>query len=234
MAQTTAMAHAQHPCALLPQHIVDKVYARRGRLHAFPSINPATTALVVIDLDIGTGRDKPHVQTVAQTVNLLAALVRSSGGTVAWVTTPIQKATANFRAVFGDQATDRYEQMGRAGGKATQLWPELNPMSTDVHATKQGHSAFFPGKSTLHEQLQAKGVTSIIIVGAVTNVCCEASARDAAELHYQVTMVSDALIGQSADLDQATLTTFFRCYGDVRPAQDVVQLMLVAKQGRTG
>jgi nicotinamidase-related amidase len=115
--------------------------------------------------------------------------------------------------------------MGRPGGEATVLWPELEADVMDIYTTKQGHSAFFPGKTTLHEQLQAKGIESVIIAGAVTNVCCEASARDAAELQYKVTMLSDALIGQSPDLDKATLTTFFRCYGDVRPTKNAIELL---------
>jgi len=57
----------------------------------------------------------------------------------------------------------------------------------------------------LHQQLQARGITTLLIVGAVTNVCCEASARDAAELQYKVTMISDALIGHSFGLHEATL-----------------------------
>lgn len=194
-------------------------------MYAFLTLEPAKTALVVIDLDTGTGRDKPNVKLVAQNINLLASALRERGGTVVWVTTPIQKATQNFRAVFGDQATDNYERMGQLGGEATVLWPELETDVQDIYTTKQGHSAFFPGKTTLHEQLQAKGVESILIAGAVTNVYCEASARDAAELQYKVTMLSDALIGQSPDLDEATLTTFFRCYGDVRPTKDAVGLL---------
>jgi len=176
-------------------------------------------------LDTGTGRDKANLKQVAQNINLLARALRQSGGIVVWVTTPIQKATQNFRAVFGNAAADNYERMGEPGGKATILWPELETDTQDIHTTKQGHSAFFPGKTTLHEQLQKKGIESIIIAGAVTNVCCEASARDAAELQYKVTMLSDALIGQSSELDRATLTTFFRCYGDVRPTADVVALL---------
>jgi hypothetical protein len=39
-----------HPSGI-PQKIVDKVVARRGRLHAFESLTAQTTALVVIDLD---------------------------------------------------------------------------------------------------------------------------------------------------------------------------------------
>jgi len=211
--------------ALIPQAIIQKVLARRGRLHAFPSINVSKTALVVIDLDMGTGRDKPTMQDVADNVTLLADAIRQKGGIVAWVTTPIQRATDNFRAVFGDAATDNYERMGRDGGEATKLWPELRPHAQDIRTIKQGHSAFFPGKSPLPELLQQRGIASVIIVGAVTNVCCEASARDAAELQYQVTMISDAVIGQSPELDQATFTTFFRCYGDVRSTSDMLSIL---------
>lgn len=214
-----------HPSGIIPEPIVEKVFKRRGRLHAFPSIKAAKTALVVIDLDIGTGRDKNNMQQVADNVNLLAGAIRAKGGTVAWVTTPIQKATENFRAVFGDMATDNYERMGKSGGEATMLWPELKPEPTDIYTTKQGHSAFSPGKSLLHDILRAKDIESVVIVGAVTNVCCEASARDAAELQYKVTMISDALIGQSAELDRATLTTFFRCYGDVRPTENLFEIL---------
>ena len=215
----------QHPSSVIPQEIVDKVCTRRGSLHAFPQLDPVRTALVVIDLDQGTGRNAANIQEVAGHVTRLAEKVRLVGGTVVWVTTPIQQATQNFRAVFGEAATQKYERMGQPGGEATMLWPELSPQKNDIHTTKQGHSAFFPGKTTLHEQLQTRGVRSVLIAGAVTNVCCEASARDAAELHYEVTMVSVALIGQSAELSQATLTTFFRCYGDVRPTPDVLELL---------
>jgi nicotinamidase-related amidase len=214
----------KHPSGI-EQRIVNKVVARRGRLHAFPTIDLPKTALIVVDLDMGTGRDKPNVQQVADNVNSLADTVRAKGGTVAWVTTPIQNATKNFRAVFGDAAADNYERMGRKGGEATRLWPELRVEAQDIHATKQGHSAFFPAKTTLPAQLQAKGIESLLIVGAVTNVCCEASARDAAEMGYKVTMVSDALIGWSPEQDAATFATFFRCYGDVRPVRNLLELI---------
>lgn len=118
-----------------------------------------------------------------------------------------------------------------------------NPPTTlegKVLATADGmwhlQTSFFPvicyvnGPDTTHsyeEQLQAKGIDTLLIVGAVTSVCCEASARDAAELQYKVTMVSDALIGHSFGLHEATLATFFRCYGDVRPTGDTVEILEV-------
>ncbi|HET6746811.1 MAG TPA: cysteine hydrolase [Candidatus Saccharimonadales bacterium] len=214
----------QHPSGI-DQKIVDKVVSRRERLYAFPVLNLSKTALVVIDLDMGTGRDdEVQVASISENINSLASALRSSGGRMAWVTTPMEKATDNFRAVFGDAFADLHEANGKSG-KSDTIWPELEYRTDDIRVTKRGHSAFFPGKSDLHQRLQAEGVESILIVGAVTNVCCEASARDAAELQYKVTLISDALIGWSEEQSQATFATFFRCYGDVRPSVEMVQLI---------
>jgi nicotinamidase-related amidase len=212
-----------HPTDILPS-IVAKVFKRRGSLYAFPTLNPTKTALVVIDLDMGTARDAPDAQQAAKNVNMLAAVLRKHGGTVAWVTTPIQKPTENFKAVYGTAAAD-FERKGRPGGRAHTLWPEFVPEEVDIRTTKLGSSAFFPGKCNLHDQLKAKETESVLVVGAVTNVCCEASARDAAELDYKVTIVSDAMVGLWPELNRATFTTFFRWYGDVRITEDVIQLI---------
>src|SRR5262245_16683463 len=48
-----SLPHMQHPSGI-PEKIVNKVVARRGRLHAFETIDPKSTALVVIDLDEAT------------------------------------------------------------------------------------------------------------------------------------------------------------------------------------
>lgn len=41
-----------HPSAL-PQSVLDRMTARRGRPYAFPSIDPRHTALVVVDMQNG-------------------------------------------------------------------------------------------------------------------------------------------------------------------------------------
>jgi len=215
----------RHP-SNINQAIVNKVFARRGRLHAYPTLNPANTALVVIDLDTGTVmRVGNEIRSFIPRINTLAAALRQQGGTVAWVRTPIQKTTDNFRAIYGDELAEMYGEEGSSGGKATTLWHELETKPADIHATKQGSSAFFPGKSNLHGKLRRKNIDALLIAGAVTNVCCEASARDATELEYKVTMISDTLWGHGSGLHEASLATFFRNYGDVRPSSELVELI---------
>ena len=73
---------------------------------------------------------------------------------------------------------------------------------------------------------------TILIAGAVTNVCCESSARDATELDYKVIMISDALSGHAHGLHEATLATFYRIFGDVRPAGEVIGLLAMSSDSR--
>jgi len=217
----------KHPSGI-DQRIVDKVVARRGRLHAYETIVPTKTALVVVDLDIGTAKrmlEDTTMSIIFTPINRLAASLRATGGVVAWVTTPIKRASENFRAIFGEALTAMYENEGQRNGDASKVWHELDTNAGDIFITKLGPSAFFPLNCSLHEQLQIQGVDTVLIVGAVTNVCCGSSARDAAALGYKVVMVSDALVGQSFGMHEAELATIFRNFGDVRPSEEVVTLL---------
>jgi len=68
----------QHPSGI-PEKIVRKVVARRGRLHAFDSLDPKSTALVVIDLDEATVQGDETAQRMASSVNTLATFYRIFG-----------------------------------------------------------------------------------------------------------------------------------------------------------
>ena len=214
----------RHPSGI-PDRIVEKVVARRGRLHAFETIDPKATALVVIDLDEATVSDDNPWQRIIATVNALTVAVRHTGGVVAWVLSRMDTMPRHFSAILGVDLATRYFDDGQRNGRGTRLWPGLLREPTDVMAVKSGASAFFPGKCNLKEQLDARGIDTILIAGAVTNICCESSARDAAELEYKVVLISDALSGHAHGLHEATLATFYRIFGDVRPSDDIIRLL---------
>jgi len=214
----------RHPSGI-PDRIVEKVVARRGRLHAFDTIDPKTTALVVIDLDEATVVDDDTWQRIIATVNALAVAVRDSGGTVAWVLSRMDRMPRHFSAILGAELASRYLNDGQRDGRGTRLWHGLEREPADLIAVKSGASAFFPGKCNLKDQLDARGIDTVLIAGAVTNICCESSARDAAELEYKVVLISDALSGHAHGLHDATLATFYRIFGDVRPSDEIIRLL---------
>jgi nicotinamidase-related amidase len=213
-----------HPSGI-PEKIVRKVVARRGRLHAFESIEARRTALVVIDLDAATVGASEECQRLAPRVNELAAAVRRSGGVVAWVTSHMPVMPKHFATILGSESATKYFNDGQPNGAGTTLWHELHTSPHDLNAVKSGASAFFPGKCNLKEQLDHLSIDTLLIAGAVTNICCESSARDAVELDYKVIMVSDVLSGHAHGLHEATLATFYRIFGDVRPSDEIIDLL---------
>ena len=76
---------------MISQHIIDRVVARRGRLHIFDSIDPAKTAMVVVDMqktfcEPGAPAEVPASRDIIEPINRLAAGLRAAGGTVIWCT----------------------------------------------------------------------------------------------------------------------------------------------------
>lgn len=214
----------QHPSGI-PEKIVRKVMARRGRLHAFDSIEADRTALVVIDFDTATVGSNEDCQNLVPGVNELASAVRNAGGSVAWVLSHMPAMPKHFPAILGIELATKYFNDGQGDGAGTTLWPGLDRTPDDLVAVKSGASAFFPGKCNLKEQLDRRGIDTLLITGAVTNICCESSARDAVELEYKVILVSDLLSGHAHGLHEATLATFYRIFGDVRPKEEILDLL---------
>jgi ureidoacrylate peracid hydrolase len=71
----------------IPSWVVERALARRGRLHPFDGLDPARTALVVVDLQNGfmaPGQPAEVVQAreIVPNVNRLAQATRAAGGTV--------------------------------------------------------------------------------------------------------------------------------------------------------
>lgn len=214
-----------HPSHEIPPELVDRVRQRRGHLHAYESIDPARTALVAIDVDTASAtRQVELVDAAVDNMNQLAQAVRLAGGTVAFVLSSIEDPTALGLRLGVDTAA-MYLAETQRGGPGTVLYDRLVVGAEDLHFVKTGASAFFPGKCDLPEALEQRGVLSVLIVGLVTNICCESSARDAHELGYEVTMISDANVGQSYGLHEASLATFFRYFGDVRTTSDAINLI---------
>lgn len=210
----------------LDKRVVEKAIARRGRAHAFESINPKRTALVVIDVTTGAIALDPPAQSIVAPINELADRLRRSGGVVCWVTPRSQRDPSERDiAVFGEHQARLYCDIAQPGDPRSLLHPALCPDRRDIHATKAGFSAFFPGRCDLQEQLLPLAIEMILIAGVVTNVCCESSARDAVELGYRVIMASDANAGHSHGLHEASLNTFFRSFGDVRSVKDIIALI---------
>ena len=222
---------AMHQFAM-PPHIVERVVRKRGRVHAFEAIDPARTALVVIDLQNAFMLDGV-AHTLCETapaivpdVNRLAAALREAGGTVAWVrTAALPEAHNDWPSVYGllsPEARERRLAALAEGSIGYDFWSALAIAPHDLVVTKLRYSAFIQGSSDLEARLRARGVDTVLVTGCVTNVCCESTARDAMMLNFNVVMVSD---GNAAANDQehaSSLIAFYLNFGDVLTTDEVI------------
>ena len=217
----------RHPEPAIAQSVVEKVVERRGRLHAFETLDPARTALIVVDLDTRTMEqpDNQRLRSFAPKVNLIAETLRCHGGVVAWITTPVREASENFIAIYGVEFAKMHVDATVEHGTTATVWDGLDTCVDDIFVEKTKGSAFFPGNCDLHERLKCLDIKSVLVLGMVTNVCCESTARDATELDYQVTMISDVMWGHKQGQHEATLTTFFQNFGDVRLSDNVIEMI---------
>ena len=91
----------------IPQSVVDRVTARRGREHIHENLDPAKTALVVVDMQNafmlpGVAHALcPMAEKIVPNINRLAQAVRATGGTVVWIKTTFKDdALQNWSTYF--------------------------------------------------------------------------------------------------------------------------------------
>ena len=209
--------------------IEDREYARqevrRGRRHAFETLEPAQTALVVIDMVRFFVSDSSYCLGIVPNISGIAAALRAAGGTVAWVVPAPADRQVVSEEFFGPEMAAVFRGSGGEGPVPGRLWEGFEVHPDDLLAEKTAFSAFFPGRCPLPSLLDARGITTVLVTGTVTNVCCESSARDASTLGYRVIMVADACAAMRDQDHNAALHTIYRSFGDVRPAAEVIGMI---------
>lgn len=198
---------------------------RRGRRHAFESLDPARTALVVVDLVAFFIDENDYARGIVPKVNDLAHRLRRAGGTVAWVVPAPWQPSAMKVELLGTRIEELYRGSGGSGTPRARVWTELVTDDTDLYVEKTAASAFFPGRCPLHGLLRERRIDTVLVTGTVANVCCEATARDASTLDYRTIMVADANAARRDQDLNTTLHTIYRSYGDVRTTAEVLSLI---------
>ncbi|MGL4966507.1 MAG: cysteine hydrolase family protein [Inquilinus sp.] len=214
----------------LPPRLIERMTRRRGRLHAFETLVPHRTALVVIDLTVLFTIEPPRIdavvdaETVVANVNRLAAALRAAGGTVAW-TRPASDAVPPLLAeILGAGPAAHYRAGAAEGDPRAALHPGLEVRPGDLQGRKTLYSAFFPGACDLPGRLAERGIDTVLIAGAVTHVCCEASARDAYSCGFRTVLLADACLGTEPE-HRVALASIYRNFGDVRTTAETIGLL---------
>ena len=209
----------------IPQSVVDSVIKSRGREHVFDDLNPATTALLVVDMQNGFMMEGVahslcrEAVNIVPNINRLADSVRNTGGTVVWIQNAATPETLESWSVRvdmdGPERTEKRMESMTPGSVGHALWADLQTRPGDLFVQKTRFSAFIQGSSDLEALLRARGIDTVLVTGTVTNICCESTARDAMMRNFRTIMVTDANAAMNDDMHNASLIAFYVRFGDI-------------------
>ncbi|MEC9342258.1 MAG: isochorismatase family cysteine hydrolase [Pseudomonadota bacterium] len=171
-------------------------------------LDPAKTALVVIDMQRDfiepggfgdtLGNDVSRLTTIVPTVGALISLFRRQGLPVVHTREahrpdlsdcpPAKRLRGKLGLRIGDEGA-----MGRilvAGEPGNQIVAELAPVEGEIVIDKPGKGMFWA--TGLHETLQARGIAQLVFAGVTTEVCVQTSMREANDRGYECLLIEDA------------------------------------------
>jgi len=141
-----------------------------------------TKALLVIDVQKDVVANALNTPEVVSKINSLVSSARTLNVPVIWV-----------------QHSDDYLVKDSTGWE---IVDELKPLPSEVRIYKTESSSFM--ETDLQAQLDSLGIKTLIITGAQTNYCVNATSNAGVELGYQVTLVSDAHTTEDSDTAKAS------------------------------
>lgn len=216
------------------QEIVDRVMARRGRYHLFERLDPRRTALLVIDMQTAfcaprAPAEVPASRSIVPNINRLTSRLRALGVPVIWVLHANERRGDHtdwdmFFDVFVSQDVRARTIENLVASKQT-VWKDLVVGQGDLTVFKNRYSALIAEASTLERTLRERAIDTVLIAGTKTNVCCEATARDAMMIGFKVLMLSDCCAALSDDEHRASLETMIQQFGDVVTADEACELL---------
>jgi nicotinamidase-related amidase len=175
------------------------------------------TALVVIDLQNATVKlplAHPAGDIVANSVKLINAF-RAAGKPVVLV---------NVNPVGAAWTKARKESNPVPAAPPAPDWfhliPELGVQPSDILVTKHTWSAFY--ETALHEELQKRGVTQIVLTGISTSIGVEGTARAASERGYNIAFATDAMTDMVADAHDRSVRILFPRMGESGTTAEVL------------
>jgi nicotinamidase-related amidase len=181
---------------------------------ALTALDP-NTALVVVDLQQGIVA-LPTVHPIGDVVTQTRLLLD------AFRVRKLSVVLVNVAGAAPGRTEQPRRQVSFADGWAD-LIPELDQQSGDIIVTKHSWGAF--AGTDLQQQLKARGVTQVVITGVATGTGVEATARQAYEAGFNVTLAVDAMTDMRAEAHAYSIANVFPRLGETGTSHDIINLL---------
>jgi nicotinamidase-related amidase len=125
------------------------------------------------------------------------------------------------------RAPGRTEQGPRSNVSLSEGWtdllPQLDLQPGDIVVTKRSWGAF--ATTDLERQLKARGVTQVVVTGVATSGGVEATARQAYEREFNVTLALDAMTDTRQEAHEYSIGNVFARLGETGSTEEIISLL---------
>lgn len=193
-------------------------------------VDPAHTALVVVDVqndfchrDGGLaqiGGDMSAVEKAIERLDDTIHAARRAGVPVIFLR--IVQSPETSSPAWESLEPEDGPRLVVAGSWGADYYAPIGPAEGELEIVKHRHSGFVA--TTLDLTLRSMGIKTVVFGGVASNVCVEATARDAADYDYYVVVLSDASGAVRDELHQAALYTIRTYIGRVAESAEIATL----------
>jgi nicotinamidase-related amidase len=106
------------------------------------------------------------------------------------------------------------------GSKESEFLEQVAPVGDEIVINKTASGVF--NATNIEYILRNMGITGLFIVGVYSNECVSTAIRDACDLGFHVTLISDGTATVTAELQNATLTTMKDRYARVLTTEEAL------------
>lgn len=188
-------------------------------------IDPAKTALLVMDFQNGHIGIVDNGDDLVQVANNLIRTFREHGGHIGYVRVAFtEEDLANVKPT--GRVTRRINMMGGAAPGApmhadsdtTQIHTDIAPQDGDIVVRKTRVGPF--RTTDLYEQLQARGIDTLVLAGIATSGVVLSAVRDAHDEDYRIVVLEDLCADPDPEVHRVLVEKIFPSQADVTSVRE--------------
>jgi ureidoacrylate peracid hydrolase len=197
-------------------------------------VDPSHTALLVVDVqndfchrDGGLARGGGDMSAIERAIGKLDDTIgQARKAAIPVIFLRIVQSPKTNSEAWESLEPEEGPRLVVAGSWGADYYPPIGPAEGDLEIVKHRHSGFVA--TSLDLALRSRGIKTVVLGGVASNVCVEATARDAADYDYYVVVLSDASGAVRDELHEASLYTIRTYIGRVACAAEVTQAWAAA------
>ena len=186
-------------------------------------IDPAKTALLVMDYQNGIFERVAGGDALLAGAQQTIALIRDHGGTIGYVRVGFADGEVPSGTMGRRIGREAALTMFHADSPGTQIHDEIAPRDGDIVVRKIRVGPF--GTTDLHEQLQAKGIDTLILAGISTSGVVLSAVRDGHDRDYRLFVLSDLCADPEADVHAFLMERIFPRQAEVITSEELHGLL---------